>query len=161
MPQSLYSLLALVIAMLLAVHQHRTTAAEQQTMLRGEMEMMASAAAQDVMATIAAHPFDAALLDPAYDMASFSTGDLAPWPFESERTYEEARALEDFDGTSTEVALSLGELSFTFTAEVAVRYLDAHGRRAASQTDTKEVAVTVTHPLYPAPLARLARSFAP
>ena len=99
---------------------------------------------------------------PAYRDEDFNVSALAAWPFPAGGRFEDALALEDFNGIQThEVDFQSGALTLSFDVDISVYYVDAGMQHSAVPTDTKEVLVTVSHPRYQNPLVQLSRSFSP
>ena len=162
MNQTLLALLGMMIAMLFSLNQQRGTLHDYQTMVHDDMELMAAGVAQQVMETVASYPFDRATAYPEYRDADFKVSEMAAMPFPTGRRFQDALALEDFNDIQTrDVDFQSGDVTFAFTVDISVNYVDAAMQPSAVPTDTKVVLVTVNHPRYQEPLVLLSRSFSP
>jgi hypothetical protein len=81
MPQTLFALLALIIAILFAATQQQSMVIEYEDVIRDEMEIIASGVALQVMEHVASYPFDELVTEEDYSISSFSVNDLADFPF--------------------------------------------------------------------------------
>ncbi len=162
MTQTMLALLAMMIAMLFSLNQQQGTLHDYQTMVHDDMQMMAGGVALQVMETIASYPFDKATAFPEYRDEDFKVSALAAWPFPAGGRFEDALALEDFNGIQTrKVDFQSGDLTLSFDVDISVEYVDAAMQHSAVPTDIKAVLVTVSHPRYQNPLVQLSRSFSP
>ena len=152
----------MMIAMLFSLNQQQGTLHDYQTMVHDDMEMMAGGVALQVMETIASYPFDKATAYPEFREEEFKLSALTAWPFPEGRRFEEALALEDFNGIETrKVDFQSGALTLSFDVDISVEYVDAAIQHSDVPTDTKAVLVTVSHPRFQSPLVQLSRSFSP
>ena len=162
MTQTLFALLAMMIVMLFSLNQQRGILHDYQTMVHDDMELMAAGVALQVMETVASYPFDRATAYPGYRDEDFKVNEMAAMPFPTGGRFEDALALEDFNDIQTrDIDFQSGDVSFAFTADISVQYVDAAMQPSVVPTDTKAVLVTVNHPRYQKPLVQLSRSFSP
>ncbi len=162
MTQTMLALLAMMIAMLFSLNQQQGTLHDYRAMVHADMELMAGGVALQVMETVASYPFDKATAFPEYRDEDFKVNALAAWPFPEGRRFEDALALEDFNGIETrKVDFQSGDLTLSFDVDIRVDYVDAAMQHSAAPTDTKAVLVTVSHPRFQKPLVQLSRSFSP
>ena len=162
MTQTMLAFLAMMIAMLFSLNQQQGTLHDYRAMVHADMELMAGGVALQVMETVASYPFDKATAFPEYRDEDFKVNALAAWPFPEGRRFEDALALEDFNGIETrKVDFQSGDLTLSFDVDIRVDYVDAAMQHSAAPTDTKAVLVTVSHPRFQKPLVQLSRSFSP
>ncbi len=162
MTQTMLAILAMIIAMLFAFNQQATILREYDSMVKGELEIMASGVALEVLEEVAGHPFDAHTADPDFILTKdFNLSRLAAPGFDYDYTYDEARYIEHFNGTEKSFDFRAGDNTFTFDVDVDVHYVDAGGATASTRTTMKEVVVTVYHERVPNYLAQLKRTVSP
>ena len=162
MTQTMLALLAMMIAMLFSMNQQRSTLNDYKAMVHADMELMAGGVALQVMETVASYPYDKATAFAEYRDKDFKVSALTEWPFPEGRRFEDALALEDFNGIQTrKVDFQSGDLSISFNVDIRVNYVDAAMQHSDVPTDTKTVLVTVSHPRFQNPLVQLSRSFPP
>ena len=163
MSETIFGVLAMVMTILFAMHQHQSILSEYDDMIRDEYEIMASGVALEVMEYVAGQPFDASTADDDFVLSNeYSKSKLASGPFQYGLDYAEAQVLEHFNGTETEIVFQAGDATVTFDVEVEVYYVDASNNPTPSvKQDQKEVVVRVFHDRYATFLAELRRTMSP
>ena len=143
MSQTLMALVALLITMQISLVNQRSILNARVSMVDSELETIATGAGLDILDYIGTKPFDEATATGFVSDAE----DLTPLPFPTGNTYEEAEDIDDFNGIQPyNYVTDLDDMSFT--AEIEVRYVDDDDITQVSTTQTfsKEVVLTLTHP---------------
>jgi hypothetical protein len=149
MQQTLFALLALLIATFLSYNQKQATVQNQVQVVQAEMEQMAlGVAAQSVQviraraydAVTAGVPSDSLVPTSAFTDPPFSTGNDC-------RAFGGSSTCDDVDDfhemESATVPFSFPSGTFEFTVDVEIRYVDEDLEPAGSQTDRKQILVEV------------------
>lgn len=143
MSQTLMALVALLITMQISLVNQRSILNARVSMVDSELETIATGAGLDILDYIGTKPFDEATATGFVSDAE----DLTPLPFPTGNTYEEAEDIDDFNEIQPYIYVTdLDDLGFT--AEIEVRYVDDDDITQVSTTQTfsKEVVLTLTHP---------------
>lgn len=142
MHQTLLTVGALAIALLLALSSQESIVHMEERKARSEVETMAGQAALNVLAHIAAQPFDdATIAGPVSD----ASGLTAPSAFPTGLDYDVADDVDDFHRMATHTYTAFDGIGLSVDAEV--RYVDDALQPSATPTYQKEVTVTVSHEL--------------
>lgn len=162
MQQTLIALGAMMIAMLFSMNQQQSIMLDQERMIHDELEMMAAGIALQTMEHIATRPFDRAVDESTFSFSNVKNSSFARWPFQSsDSTFASAAYLEDFHAKADTINFQAGDNLIPFAMSVYVHYIDGSKKHSATQTDTKEVIVSISHSRYKKPLVKLQRSFSP
>ena len=148
MHQTLLALGALVLTMFFALSTQESAIHVEQAKTRSEIETLAGQAALNVLAHVAAQPFDAATVAGPVASAAELTPAAA---FPTGRAYAAAADVDDFHRMATYTYVTADSLLFDVDAEVA--YVDETTAPSATPTFQKEVTVTVGHQLLRQPLS--------
>jgi len=143
MSQTLMALVALLITMQISLVNQRSILNARVTMVDSEIETIATGAGLDILDYIGTKPFDEATATGFVSDAE----DLTPLPFPTGNAYEEAEDIDDFNGIQPYIYVTDFD-DMGFTAEIEVRYVDEDDITQVSMTQTfsKEVVLTLTHP---------------
>ncbi len=147
MPNSMMAFLAMMLMMFFSINQNRAIVESQREAASVELEILASGVAAQSMQYIASMPFDAHmseidLQDPDPDLLThpddFSTG--AAW--------DVAESLEAFHLMEPDTAyVNIGSeedpVTYAFTVQATVHYVDAQGTESNTPTWTKEVTLYI------------------
>lgn len=146
--QTLYSLAAMALAMLLAINLYRGVTGTQQSMIVNEVATQLSGVGVDVLEHIGSFPFDSAVdtakvatfppitsVTDLTDDANFGNGCVQ---------VENCEDIDDFDGKT----IYRIENQMPYTIQVSVQYVEETDPSTASavQTFAKEVTVSITNP---------------
>lgn len=144
MPQTLLSLLALVLASLFAYNTQQRSAASARELQRSEIEVIAAGVAESIFNQLADAPFDG-------NAEATRAADLtAPGSFGG-RTWANAADLDDYDGTTTTVSRAVGASTIDVTVAIEVDYVVKQGTAYVATPSTrqffKRVTLTLIGPL--------------
>ena len=137
------ALVALLITMQISLVNQRSILNARVPMVDSEIETIATGAGLDILDYIGTKPFDEATATGFVSDAE----DLTPLPFPTGNAYEEAEDIDDFNGIQPYIYVTDFD-DMGFTAEIEVRYVDEDDITQVSMTQTfsKEVVLTLTHP---------------
>ena len=152
MSQTLFAILALALAVMLALTVARSRVDANQTVEGQEATVYATDAGLELLDYIRSRPFDAATAGAGPDAPLADRAALTPMPFASGGTYAAAADVDDFHGMLPH-GVGIGGLQFQTSA--AVRYMNESQLTTASPTQTyaKEVTVYVWGDAVPDTLA--------
>ena len=144
MPQTLLSLLALVLTSLFAFNTQQRSAASSRELQRSEIEVVMAGVAEGTFDQLADMPFDA-------NAAATQASDLtAPGSFGG-RTWALATDLDDVDDATMQVARTVGSSTLTVSVTAQVDYVVKQGTVYVNSPSTrqlfKRVTLTLTGPL--------------
>ena len=147
MRDTMMSLLALMIAMLLSLNVNRASLSVKVQVIDNEMETIAGGIALEVLDYVGTKPFDAATVGGEVE----DPNDLTAPPFSTGMTYTEANDIDDFHQIQTHTLL---EFEFDFEIDIIVVYVDENTPEvtASSQTFAKKVTVTVNNDFLQSPV---------
>ncbi len=141
MKQTLLAICGLVLTMLLAVSLQRNAVRGESSKVSTEIETLAGHAALDVLAHIAAQPFDANTAAGAVS----TPADLTPASaFPTGLAFAAAADVDDFHRMAT-LDRTAGPDSLTFQVDAEVAYVTETAQPSAAPTYQKAVTVTVRH----------------
>lgn len=142
MKQTLFAVCGLGLAMLLAVSTQEREVDSARAKVDSEIEALAGQAATNVLAHIAAQPFDAQTVAGAVTDDPSALTPASDFP--TGMAFAAASDVDDFHHMATHTYDS-GTSGIVFEVEAAVRYVTESAVASGTPTFHKEVTVTVQH----------------
>ncbi len=142
--------LAMILMMFFSLNQNRAIVESQRQAASVELEVLASGVAAQSMQYIASMPFDAHIadIDPQDPDVNLLTH---PYDFPTGAVLDESENLEDFHLMQPDTAyVNFGSeeeeedpVTYAFTVQAAVHYVDEQGNESNTPTWTKEVTLYI------------------
>lgn len=165
MKQTLFALLALLVATLLSFNQKQATIQNQGQVVQAEMEQMALGVAAQTAQIVRSRAFDAATAGIPAD-SLVPTSEFTDLPFTSGNdciVFGGSTACEDVDDfhemETAVIPFSFPNGTFDFAVDAEIQYVDQNLEPAGSKTDRKKIILTVqdtassgTDPRLPEPI---------
>ena len=147
MPNSMMAFLAMMLMMFFSINQNRAIVESQREAASVELEILASGVAAQSMQYIASMPFDAHMseIDPQDPDPDLLTH---PDDFPTGAAWHDMNNLEEFNLMQPDTAyVNIGSeedpVTYAFTVQAAVHYVDAQGTESNTPTWTKEVTLYI------------------
>ena len=137
MPQTVLAMMAMMVATLFAINQHRNVLHMRANQMENEISMATTAVAMDRLETIGSHPFD----ENVGDSTLTSPSQLTP---ESDFTSDAPSSdIDDFDDAEKELFFMLDADTLKFKSISTVSYADEDDPELEVDTPTKAKKATI------------------
>ena len=148
MPQTILAFGALILVMLFALNQQRSSIEHSRDMVSTELEVMANARAKEIMQLIGSKPFDARIADGTIGPQADDDDKLlltAPAEFGNNNSFDDCEDIDDFNRMRSDTLYfeMQDDVGFDFLVNAHVNYVNADGSVSPTQTWIKEVTLTV------------------